>query len=46
MEPETKLEFSVFRRSGYELDRWAFDMRTSDDVFAVVAEDREGEVDR
>lgn len=42
MEPDTDIEVSVARRSGYERDRWAFDLRTSDDVFAVVAEDREG----
>ena len=40
MEPDTDIEVLVSRRSGYEKDSWSFGLRTSDDVFAVVAEDR------
>ena len=45
MEPDTDIEVSVFRRKGYESDRWSFGLKTSDDVFAVVAEDREEALD-
>ncbi|KAL8822521.1 MAG: hypothetical protein Q9191_006745 [Dirinaria sp. TL-2023a] len=40
MEPDTDIEVLVSRRKGYEKDDWSFGLRTSDDVFAVVAEDR------
>ena len=40
MEPDTDIEVLVSRRSGYEEDNWSFGLTTSDDVFAVVAEDR------
>lgn len=42
MEPDTDVEVLVSRRKGYEGDRWLFGLETSDDVFAVVAEDRAG----
>lgn len=40
MEPDTDVEVLVSRRNGYEKDSWSFGLRTSDDVFAVVVEDR------
>ena len=39
MEPDTDIEVLVSRRSKYERDSWSFGLRTSEDVFAVVAED-------
>ena len=39
MEPDTDLEVLVSKRKGYEEDAWAFDLKASDDLFAVVAED-------
>ena len=46
MEPDTDLDVLVSRRKGWEQDRWSFGLETSDDVFAVVAEDRVGHDDR
>lgn len=39
MEPDTDIDVLVSRRKGWEHDRWSFGLETSDDVFAVVAED-------
>ena len=40
MEPDTDIDVIISRRKGFENDRWSFGLKTSDDVFAVVAEDR------
>lgn len=41
MEPDTDVEVVVSRRNGYEADRWSCGLKTSEEIFAVVAEDRE-----
>ena len=43
MEPDTDLEVLVSRRKGWEQDRWSFGLEISDNIFAVVAEDRVGQ---
>ena len=40
MEPDTDLDVSVFRRKGWEQHRCSLALDASNDVFAVVAEDR------
>lgn len=40
MEPDADVEVVVSRRKGFEQDRWTFRLEASQDVFAVVTEDR------
>lgn len=40
MEPDTDVDVLVSQRKGLEGDRWSFSLKTSEDVFALVAEDR------
>ena len=40
MEPDTDVEVSVSHRQGFQDGSWAFELKTSEDVFALVAEDR------
>ena len=40
MEPDTDIDVLVSKRAGFEDNRWAFGLRTSDNIFAMVAEDR------
>ena len=40
MEPDTDIEVEVSARKGFEDGRWAFGLRDSRKIFAVVAEDR------
>ena len=39
MEPDTDVEVLVSQREGYEGDRWSFELKDSDEIFAVAAED-------
>lgn len=39
MEPDTDIDVMVSQRKGFEGDRWSFDLKSSDKIFAVVAED-------
>ena len=41
MEPDTDIEVQVSSRKGYEDGRWAFGLKDSEKIFAVVAEDHE-----
>ena len=40
MEPDTDVEVELSARKGFEGGQWAFDLRDSGMVFAVLAEDR------
>ena len=40
MEPDTDTEVLVSRRKGFERDHWSFGLEASENIFAVVAEDR------
>lgn len=40
MEPDTDIEVELWTRKGFEKGQWAFDLKDSGMVFAVVAEDR------
>ena len=40
MEPDTDIEVTVSHRKGFHDASWAFELKTSEDVFALVAEDR------
>ena len=39
MEPDTDVEVEILSRKGFEDGQWAFELKDSDMVFAVVAED-------
>lgn len=41
MEPDTDVEVEVSTRKGFEDERWIYDLKDSESVFAIVAEDRE-----
>lgn len=41
MEPDTDVEVEVFTRKGFEDGRWIYDLKDSESVFAIVAEDRD-----
>jgi hypothetical protein len=41
MEPHSDIEVEVTPRKGYEVGHWAFSLKDSGKIFAVVAEDRE-----
>jgi len=40
MEPDTDIEVEVSARKGFEDGRWAFGLKDSGKIFAIVAEDR------
>ena len=40
MEPDTDIEVELSTRKGFEEEQWAFDLKDSGTVFAVVVEDR------
>lgn len=40
MEPDTDVEVEVSARKGFEDGRWMYDLKDSETVFAIVAEDR------
>ena len=39
MEPDTDVGVLVSQRKGFEGDRWSFELKDSDEIFAVAAED-------
>lgn len=39
MEPDTDVEVEISIRKGFEDGRWAYDVKDSDEIFAIVAED-------
>ncbi len=42
MEPDTDIEVEISPRQGFE-GTWAFSLKNSDDIFAIVAEDQAAE---
>ena len=42
MTPDTEVEVTASRRKGYEEGKWAFGLKDSEKIFAMVAEDKDG----
>ena len=42
MEPDTDIDVAIRERRGYEGTGWSFSLKDSEDIFAVVAEDKTG----